>query len=159
FGAQARAAAEAAAAGGVVTARWDRALNGFAARLTPSALAAIRRRPDVEYVEPDGVMYALGVQSPVGAWGRERADRRNLPLNNSYTYPNTGAGVHAYIIDTGINPTHTEFTGRLGNGADFTGSGSTTDGNGHGTHVAGTVGGTTYGLAKGVTLHAVRVLN
>lgn len=159
LGAQANAVAAAHAAGGVVTARWDRALNGFAARLSPGAVAALRRLPDVEYVEPDGMMYATGVQAPVGSWGQDRVDQRNLPLDNSYTYPNSGTGVHAYIIDTGINPTHTEFTGRLGNGADFTGSGGTTDGNGHGSHVAGTVGGTTYGLAKAATLHAVRVLN
>ncbi len=159
LGAQSGAVATARGAGGVVTARWDRAVNGFAARLSPAALAEIRRRPDVDYVEPDGMMYATGVQSPVGSWGQDRVDQRNLPLNNSYTYPNTGVGVHAYIIDTGINATHSEFTGRIGAGADFTGSGTTNDGNGHGTHVAGTIGGTTYGLAKGVTLHPVRVLN
>ncbi|MBK7836036.1 MAG: S8 family serine peptidase [Gemmatimonadetes bacterium] len=157
--AQGDAVAEANARGGVVTARWDRAMNGFAARLSPTAVTELRRRPDVLYVEQDGLIHATGTQSPVGSWGQDRVDQRNLPLNNSYTYPNAGAGVHAYIIDTGINPTHTEFTGRIGNGADFTGSGTTNDGNGHGTHVAGTIGGTTYGLAKSVTLHPVRVLN
>lgn len=157
--AQGDAVNEARANGGVVTARWDRAVNGFAARLSPGAVTELRRRPDVAYVEQNGLVHALGVQTPVGSWGQDRVDQRNLPLNNSYTYPNTGAGVHAYIIDTGLNATHTEFTGRVGNGADFTGLGTTNDANGHGTHVAATVGGTTYGLAKGVTLHAVRVLD
>lgn len=159
MGAQGDAVSDAVSKGGVVTARWDRALNGFAARLSPNAVAHLRNRPDVLYIEQDAIIQATGVQSPVGSWGQDRVDQRNLPLNNSYTYPNSGAGVHAYIIDTGINPTHTEFTGRIGNGADFTGSGTTTDANGHGTHVAGTLGGTTYGLAKAVTLHPVRVLN
>ena len=81
------------------------------------------------------------------------------PLSNSYTYNQTGQGVHAYIIDTGIRATHQEFGGRVTNGADFIGDGNgTNDCNGHGTHVAGTTGGTTYGVAKSVTIHAVRVL-
>jgi subtilisin family serine protease len=158
--AQGDAVAAAQAAGGVVLARWDRALNGFAARLTPEALNTLRQRVDVQHIEPDGYMSAVGVQSPVGSWGQDRVDQRNLPLDNSYTYPNNGAGVHAYIIDTGLNATHNEFTGRVGNGANFAGgTGGTNDGNGHGTHVAGTVGGTVYGLAKSVTIHPVRVLD
>ncbi len=157
--AQGDAVAAAQAAGGVVLARWDRALNGFAARLSPEALNALRQRSDVQYIEPDGVIGKVGVQSPVGSWGQDRVDQRNLPLDNSYTYPNNAAGVHAYILDTGLNATHTEFTGRVGNGVDFSGSGGTNDGDGHGTHVTGTIAGTTYGLAKGATVHPVKVLD
>lgn len=157
--AQGDAVAAAQAAGGVVLARWDRALNGFAARLTPEALNALRQRSDVQYIEPDGIITKVGVQSPVGSWGQDRVDQRNLPLDNSYTYPNNAAGVHAYILDTGLNASHTEFTGRVGNGADFSGSGGTNDGDGHGTHVTGTIAGTTYGLAKGAIVHPVKVLD
>jgi hypothetical protein len=158
--AQGDAVSAARSAGGVITARWDRALNGFAAKLSPAALAEMRKRTDVAYVERDGMMQALGTQSPVGSWGQDRVDQRNLPLNNSYTYPNTAAGVHAYIIDTGLNGTHTEFTGRVGAGANFAGGTTgTNDNNGHGSHVAGTIAGTVYGLAKGATVHPVRVLD
>ena len=102
-------------------------------------------------------MHAFTSQTPA-TWGLDRIDQRDLPLNNTYTYNQTGAGVNAYIIDTGIRATHQQFTGRVGNGVDEVGGG-TNDCNGHGTHVSGTVGGTTYGVAKQVTLHPVRVLD
>ena len=93
-------------------------------------------------------------------WGIDRIDQRNLPLSGTYTYTHTGAGVTAYIIDTGINTTHNEFGGRASVGYDAIGDGRNgIDCNGHGTHVSGTVGGATYGVAKGVTLKAVRVLD
>uniref|UniRef100_UPI003467EDD9 Extracellular serine proteinase n=1 Tax=Thermus sp. (strain Rt41A) TaxID=32063 RepID=UPI003467EDD9 len=99
------------------------------------------------------------VQSPA-TWGLDRIDQRTLPLDGRYTYTATGAGVHAYVVDTGILLSHQEFTGRIGKGYDaITPGGSAQDCNGHGTHVAGTIGGTTYGVAKGVTLHPVRVLD
>ncbi len=145
--------------GGSVTHVYQHALKGFAVRLTADRAEALARNPRVAYVEPDQVVHAVATQTPA-TWGLDRIDQRALPLNNSYTYNQTGAGVQAYIIDTGIRATHAEFTGRMGNGADFVGDGQgTNDCNGHGTHVAGTTGGTTYGVAKQVTLHAVRVLN
>ncbi len=137
---------------------YSHALEGFAVRMTPTGAAAVARDARVAYVEPDQVMHAFASQTPA-TWGLDRIDQRDLPLNNTYTYNQTGAGVNAYIIDTGMRATHQEFSGRVGNGADFVGDGNgTNDCNGHGTHVAGTTGGTTYGVAKQVTLHAVRVL-
>ncbi|MFG3341696.1 S8 family serine peptidase [Glycomyces sp. NPDC048151] len=113
----------------------------------------------VAFVEQNAVVSIDAVQSPA-TWGLDRIDQSNLPLTNSYEYLGTGSGVHAYIVDTGINASHSEFTGRVGAGYDFIQNDATPqDGNGHGTHVAGTVGGTTYGVAKQVTLHGVRVLD
>jgi subtilisin family serine protease len=152
-------AAVATTQGAQVRAVWEHALKGFAARLSPAALRELRRNPNVQFIEPDGFVRTAVTQSPVPSWGLDRIDQRNLPLDNSYTYNNNGSGVHAYIVDTGINPTHNEFTGRIGNGINFAGGSGTNDCNGHGTHVAGTVGGTAHGVAKGVTLHPVRVLD
>ena len=144
---------------GEVIHTYTRALRGFAARLTPTELAALRSDPAVEYVEQDQVMRAVTTQSGA-TWGLDRTDQRALPLSTSYTYTSTGSGVNAYIIDTGIRLTHGEFAGRAVTGFDaVTAGGSGNDCNGHGTHVAGTVGGNTYGVAKGVKLYAVRVLD
>jgi subtilisin family serine protease len=145
--------------GGRVTFVYQHALKGFAVRLAPGRADALARDPRVAYVEPDRTVHAVVSQTPA-TWGLDRIDQRDLPLNNTYNYNQTGQGVNAYIIDTGIRATHQQFAGRVGNGADFVGDGNgTNDCNGHGTHVAGTTGGTTYGVAKQVTLHAVRVLD
>ena len=135
------------------------ALRGFAANLSDAAVAALRANPDVEYVEPDQVYSIVSVQ-PGATWGIDRIDQRALPLSGTYSYTNTGRGVTAYIIDTGIRFDHTEFGGRATTGFDaVTAGGSAADCNGHGTHVSGTVGGSTYGVAKEVSLVAVRVLD
>jgi subtilisin family serine protease len=154
------------ALGGQVTAVYGAVLNGYAARLPKAALAAVRSDPAVAYVAADAMIYLEpnpdevstdAVQTPA-TWGLDRIDQRSLPLNNQYTYVRTGAGVHAYIIDTGIRSTHTQFGARANKVADFVGDGRAgNDCNGHGTHVAGTIGGSTYGVAKAVRLHAVRV--
>ncbi|HEX6369513.1 MAG TPA: S8 family peptidase [Longimicrobium sp.] len=154
-GASPRAAASAM---GVTPAHVYRAaLNGFAAKLNAAQLAALQKNPQVDYISPDQVVTADGTQY-YPTWGLDRIDQRYRPLNSTYTYGRTGAGVTVYVLDTGIRFSHTEFGGRASAGYDvFGGNGS--DCNGHGTHVAGTVGGATYGVAKGVNLVAVRVLD
>ena len=136
------------------------ALKGFAVQnISDAAAAAIAADPRVERVEADQVMTAIGTESPA-TWGIDRIDQNALPLNNTYVYANDGSNVTVYIIDTGINFGHVDFGGRARKGVDeVTIGGSAADCNGHGTHVSGTVGGATYGVAKNVSLVAVRVLN
>ena len=141
------------------TRHFQYALRGFAVQATPEQAEFIADDYRVAYVEEDGVMEAVATQTGA-TWGIDRIDQRALPLSGTYVYDRTGSGVHAYIIDTGILSTHTEFSGRIGNGYTAIADGrGTTDCNGHGTHVSGTVGGTRYGVAKAVRLHPVRVLN
>ncbi|MFN2398514.1 MAG: S8 family serine peptidase [Gemmatimonadaceae bacterium] len=150
----------AAATGADVLAVFGAAINGFAVYADPAEIAAIRANPAVEYVEQVQVYRAIATQQPTPSWGLDRVDQRNLPLDNSFTYPTGGATVHIYIIDTGILSAHTDFTGRMGAGANFIAQAAPLgDCNGHGTHVAGTAGGTTYGIMKTATMHAVRVLD
>ncbi len=139
--------------------RYKTALKGFTATLNAQALESLRQNPDVQFVEEDQEISIDTTQSSPD-WGLDRIDQRYLPLSKTFTYTRTGSGVTAYIIDTGIYVSHTDFGGRAVVGVDEIGDGRKgIDCNGHGTHVAGTVGGKTYGVAKGVKLVAVRVLN
>ncbi|SDF66579.1 Serine protease, subtilisin family [Lentzea fradiae] len=136
------------------------ALRGFSAQMSESQAKRLAADPAVSYVEQDGEVHLSDTQTPTPSWGLDRIDQQSLPLDDSYTYPNRGAGVTAYIIDTGIRFSHTDFGGRAVSGRDTVDNDDdSTDCQGHGTHVAGTVGGTKYGVAKDVKLVAVRVLN
>lgn len=144
-------------AGGDVEHTYNNVFRGFAARMSASAAQELRSRADVALVEPDGYVYAVGTQTNA-PWNLDRLDQASLPLDNSYTTSTNGDGVSAYIIDTGIRASHNEFGGRAV--AAFSAIGGTADDcNGHGTHVAGTIGGATYGVAKHVKLYGVRVMD
>ncbi|MEU9798266.1 S8 family peptidase [Streptomyces sp. NPDC051000] len=149
-------AAEAAEAGDEVRAVYDTVLNGFALRTTASRAAALAADPRVASVEPDALFHVDDTQ-PRAPWTLDRIDQRDLPLDGSYTYATKAAGVTAYVLDTGINTAHQEFGARARLGYNAVRSQTATDCNGHGTHVAGTIGGATYGVAKGVSLVAVKV--
>jgi subtilisin family serine protease len=149
--------------GGKLKRTYEAALKGMAIELSDTAAAALRQDTAVAYVEQNQVVYAIAepIVQPDATAGLDRVDQRFLPLSGTYSYSADGAGVRVYIIDTGIHFGHSEFGGRAVLGIDAIGSG-TADGvdcNGHGTHVAGTIGGTTYGMAKRVQLYAVRVLD
>jgi subtilisin family serine protease len=145
--------------GGEVRYVYEHALKGYAISLSEGALGALAADGRVAFVERDADVDAVTTQTSA-PWGLDRIDQRALPLSTTFGYLNTGGGVKAYIIDTGIRTSHTDFDGRAIDGRDTVdGSLPAADCNGHGTHVAGTVGGSRYGVAKGVTLVAVRVLD
>jgi subtilisin family serine protease len=146
--------------GGSVKSVYTAALQGFATTMSEAQARRLAADPAVDHVQADQVLSIDTTQVDPPSWGLDRIDQRNLPESGSYTYTMTASNVHAYIIDTGIRITHQTFGGRAVASFDaVTPGGTANDCNGHGTHVAGTVGGSQYGVAKGVQLHAVRVLN
>lgn len=151
--------------GGAVFARFEHVFKGVAVTLPDTAVEALSRRPEVMLIEKDQEISIYDIQQDA-TWGLDRIDQPSLPLNAQYVFSNDGTyasgakRVDAYIIDTGILSTHVEFAKRVGTGFTWIQDRrGTTDCNGHGTHVAGIVGGTVYGVAKGVMLVPVRVLD
>ncbi len=146
---------------GKVKFTYTTALKGFSVTMTEKRAEKLAADPDVAYVEPVGFAHAVGEQPNPPSWGLDRVDQPDLPLNQRYTYPDGGGeGATAYVLDSGARLTHQDFSGRITSGPDFIDNDTNaSDCNGHGTHVAGTVGGTNYGVAKKVKLVPVRVLD
>jgi subtilisin family serine protease len=144
---------------GRIETRFD-SIDAVAVHMDPTDAERLAADPAVDYVEQNKRVELAATQLNPPGWGEDRVDQRTLPLDASFTYPNTGAGVHAYIIDTGIWLDHADFAGRLDPGySTIVPDGSSRDCHGHGTHIAGTVGGTLYGIAKQVQLVPVQVFN
>jgi len=153
----------AAESGGELHHQYSSAIKGFSARLSPQAVIALSNNPNVESIEQDQVVTAAGMtssgaQSPT-VWGLDRVDQRSATLDQTYNWTNDGSGVVVYIVDSGIRISNQDFGGRASYGVDVVGGGLADDCHGHGTHMAGTVGGSYFGVAKGVSLVAVRVLD
>ncbi|PSL52557.1 subtilisin family serine protease [Saccharothrix carnea] len=144
--------------GGQVRVAWQHALNGFHATMSAAQARRLAADPRVAFVQADLPISINAVQPNPPSWGLDRIDQRDLPLDSAYNYSTTAGNVRAYIIDTGIRTSHSDFGGRATWGTNTVDT-NNTDCNGHGTHVAGTVGGTAHGVAKGVQLIAVKVLN
>ncbi|WP_433210145.1 S8 family serine peptidase [Dactylosporangium sp. CS-047395] len=144
--------------GGTVRRSFSKTLKGFSAQLTEKAAKRLAANPLVDYVQQDKTVKVADTESNA-PWGLDRIDQVSRPLSGTYTYPAPASGVTAYVLDTGIRMSHTDFQGRARSGYDFVDNDTdASDCQGHGTHVAGTVGGATYGVAKGVRLVGVRVL-
>ena len=162
---------EVEAAGGEILYTYAAAINGFSAKLNDEVLNKLRQDPNLAYIEEDqkisvsddenGEVNTQSIETGIPSWGIDRIDQRFLPLDDRYYYPSSsGVGVHVYVVDTGIRFDHEQFGGRAVSGYDFVNyDADASDCDGHGTHVAGTIGGTTVGVAKNVSLIAVRVLD
>ncbi|MBM7772797.1 subtilisin family serine protease [Actinokineospora baliensis] len=136
------------------------ALSGFSARLTATGAKALAADPSVAYVVPDSPVQAYGDQPNPPSWGLDRVDQRKLPLDKRYRYATTASNVTAFVLDTGVRATHGDFGGRVRGGRDFVDNDDNPDDlHGHGTFLAGVIGGKEYGLAKAVTIVPVRVLD
>ncbi|WP_245930923.1 S8 family serine peptidase [Actinokineospora auranticolor] len=144
---------------GTVTHRYDHALRGFAAKLDERSARRLAADPAVAYVQQNRVVRKADEQDRPSSWGLDRIDQRFGPLDHTYHYSTKATGVTAYVVDTGIRITHDDFGGRAVWGTNTIGDGKDEDCDGHGTHVSGTIGGTEYGVAKGVKLVAVKVLD
>ncbi len=160
------ASALAAQHGGSLHFSYGTAIKGMAGTFPAAALEGIRRNPNVAYIEPDAEVMLFQTTQTNATWGLDRVDQRNLPLSSTYTYNNNGSGANVYILDTGVRKTHNDFGVRVqyvpnGSNGDFVGDGhgSAEDCHGHGTHVAGTAAGATWGVAKGAPIWAARVVN
>jgi subtilisin family serine protease len=151
--------AVAAKVGANVKHRYSAALAGFSASMNEQAAKKLAADPAVDFVAQNQKFKASIDQPNPPSWGLDRLSQRDLPLNNHFGYATTASNVHAYVIDTGIRTTHTDFGGRATFDINTSGDGYNYDCAGHGTHVAGTIGGTAHGVAKGVKLHAVKVLD
>ncbi|MCC8247658.1 S8 family serine peptidase [Saccharothrix luteola] len=140
--------------------RYSRTLNGFAAHMDERTARSLAADPAVAYVAQDQVVHLFGDQSNPPSWGLDRIDQLDRPLNGNYGYGTTASSAHVYVIDTGIRVTHSDFGGRATFDVNTTRDGINSDchADGHGTHIAGTVGGAAHGVAKGVRLHAVKVV-
>lgn len=146
--------------GGRTEKRFTHAINGLSVKIKHKDANQLRSEPNVLAVELDQPMFALDTQTPTPSWGLDRTDQRALPLSNSFTASTYGSGVDVYVVDTGVSTTHTDFSGRLRSGFSAINDGrGSNDCNGHGTHVAGTAAGTTYGIAKAASIIPVRVLD
>jgi subtilisin family serine protease len=140
---------------------YESVLSGFAARMSEADARSLAQDPSVKYVERNGIKHTSEVQANA-TWGLDRTDQVSLPLNRQYSYGLTGRGVNAVVIDTGVDARHPDFGGRVGRGFNALSTGAEDDASdvhGHGTHVAGTIGSKTWGLAKDVTIIPVRVCN
>ena len=151
------------ALGASVDHQFSSVINGFSASLSPEALDLLRQNPDIAFIEADQVVWladdiSINSIQPSPAWGLDRIDQQNPPLDGLYTYYQSGAGVHVYLMDSGIDASHPDLGGRASNDFD-TVDGGYSDCHGHGTHVAGIIGSNTYGVAKAAAIHGVRVTN
>lgn len=159
-GVHARAAQVAERFGSAVEHTYTAALHGFSLRLTEDQAGALAKDRAVAYVVPDTPVHTFGQQVDPPSWGLDRIDERWRPTDGVYNYPNKAENVTAYVIDTGISPTHQDFGGRVAPGHDFVDDDAdATDGNGHGTFMAGIIAGAEFGVAKGATVVPVKVLD